>query len=126
MSKAPAAPNPKPADTPSAAEVAARCHEIQTGLGLNEVPEFDNLRAVGMGVRLALHIRGLPSVSIMAICADALQKEGKAPYETLKLAGIIRSAPDFLPERIAAGTGLVSIFLPNTESPSPSPASCAA
>lgn len=67
-----------------------------------------------------------PQGSIMAICADALQKEGKAPYETLKLAGIIRSAPDFLPERIAAGTGLVSIFLPNTESPSPSPASCAA
>jgi hypothetical protein len=44
-------------------EVAARCHEIQTGLGLMEVPEFENLRAIGMAVRLALHIRGLASVN---------------------------------------------------------------
>jgi hypothetical protein len=50
-------------------EVAARCHEIQTGLGMTEVPEFDNLRAIGMAVRLALHIPGLPAVN----------------YETLRL-----------------------------------------
>jgi hypothetical protein len=48
---------------PDPSEVAARCHEIQTGLGMTEVPEFDNLRAIGMGVRLALHIRGLPAVN---------------------------------------------------------------
>ncbi len=30
---------------------------------MTEVPEFDNLRAVGMAVRLALHIRGLPAVN---------------------------------------------------------------
>ncbi len=51
------------------AEVAARCHEIQTGLGLAEVPEFEQLQRVGMAVRLSLHIRGLASVN----------------YETLKL-----------------------------------------
>lgn len=50
-------------------EIAARCHEIQTGLRLNEVPEFETLTLVGMAVRLALHIRGLPVVN----------------YETLRL-----------------------------------------
>ena len=52
------------AKTPvSPSEIAARCHEIQTGLGLTEVPDFDNLRAVGMAVRLALHIRGLAPIA---------------------------------------------------------------
>ena len=50
-------------EKPEPKEVAARCHEIQTGLGLAEVPEFEGLRAVGMAVRLSLHIRGLPSVN---------------------------------------------------------------
>ena len=44
-------------------EIAARCHEIQTGLGFVEVPEFERLRTIGMAVRLALHIRGLPAVN---------------------------------------------------------------
>lgn len=44
-------------------ELSARCHEIQTGLGLTEVPDFDNIRTTGMAVRLALHIRGLPTVN---------------------------------------------------------------
>jgi len=52
----------EPAETPPR-EIAARCHEIQTGLGMAEVPEFENLRKVGMAVRLALHIRGLPPVN---------------------------------------------------------------
>lgn len=59
----------KKPNRPNPSEVAARCHEIQTGLGMTEVPEFDNLRAIGMAVRLALHIRGLPAVN----------------YETLRL-----------------------------------------
>jgi hypothetical protein len=50
-------------------ELAARCHEIQVGLGTTEVPEFDQLGLIGMAVRLALHIRGLPAI----------------PFETLKL-----------------------------------------
>jgi len=44
------------------AEFSARCHEIQTGLGTTEVPDFDKLLTVGMAVRLALHIRGLPPI----------------------------------------------------------------
>lgn len=52
------------------AELASRCYEIQTSLGNLEVPEFEQLRKVGMAVRLALHIRGLDVVN----------------YETLKLA----------------------------------------
>jgi len=62
-------PKSKKPNKPNPSEVAARCHEIQTGLGMTEVPEFDNLRAIGMAVRLALHIRGLPAVN----------------YETLRL-----------------------------------------
>lgn len=54
---------------PSSTDIAARAHEIQTGLGAIEVPEFDTLRAVGMAVRLALHIQGLPALK----------------YETLRL-----------------------------------------
>src|SRR6266478_5704184 len=73
------------------AEVAARCHEIQTGFGLTDVPEFEQLQRVGMAVRLALHIRGLPAVN----------------YETLKLVanhylgipiGGVRSVLDVLAE----------------------------
>jgi hypothetical protein len=52
-------------------ELAARCHEIQTGLGTTEVPEFGNLLLVGMSVRLALHVRGLASI----------------PYDVIKLVG---------------------------------------
>lgn len=44
-------------------EISARCHEIQTGLGDTEVSDFDNLRSIGMAVRLALHIRGLPTLN---------------------------------------------------------------
>jgi hypothetical protein len=55
--------SPQEPSKPSASEIAARCHEIQTGLRMKEVPEFDNLRVVGMAVRLALHIRGLPAVN---------------------------------------------------------------
>ncbi len=47
----------------ASSEVAARCHEIQTGLGMLEVPEFANLRSIGMCVRMALHIRGLPPIN---------------------------------------------------------------
>ncbi|MFZ0256573.1 MAG: hypothetical protein WAN46_13245 [Gammaproteobacteria bacterium] len=35
---------------PPPTEVAARCHEIQTGLGFTEVPEFEELRKIGMAV----------------------------------------------------------------------------
>jgi len=53
----------------SAGEVAARCHEIQVSLGATEVPEFELLSEIGMAIRLALHIRGLPAIK----------------YETLRL-----------------------------------------
>src|SRR5262245_2828722 len=43
-------------------DLAARCHEIQVSLGRTEVPEFERLVEVGMAVRLALHIRGLPLI----------------------------------------------------------------
>ena len=43
-------------------ELALRCHEMQVGLGFVEVPEFEYLSIVGMSVRLALHLRGLPLI----------------------------------------------------------------
>src|SRR5690606_17307253 len=42
------------------AVTAARCHEIQVSLATHEVPEFEAIPLIGMAVRLALHIRGLP------------------------------------------------------------------
>ena len=44
------------------AETAERCHEIQVCLGRTDVPEFESLLEIGMAVRLALHLRGLPLV----------------------------------------------------------------
>jgi hypothetical protein len=55
--------SPSKVAKPTPDEIAARAHEIQTGLGMTEVPEFDNLRAVGMAVKLALHIQGLPALN---------------------------------------------------------------
>ncbi len=42
------------------ADTAARCHEIQVCLGHTEVPDLENVLEIGMAVRLALHVRGLP------------------------------------------------------------------
>lgn len=55
-----------PAPSPNA-ELAARCHEIQVCLGTIEVPEFDNILEVGMAVRLALHLRGLPNLRFQVV-----------------------------------------------------------
>ena len=51
-------------------ELALRCHDITIGLGNKDVPDFEVITEVGLMVKLALHIRGLPII----------------PYETLKLA----------------------------------------
>lgn len=53
--------------------LAARCHEIQVGLSQLEVPHFDTLPFIGMCVRLALHLQGLPplpyeQVRLVASC----------------------------------------------------------
>ena len=47
--------------------VAARCHEIQTGLGSVEVPEFETIPELGMAVRLSLNLRGLPIVDYQVL-----------------------------------------------------------
>lgn len=52
-----------------ATHLVVRCHEIQTTLRNLEVPEFETIPELGMAVRLALHLQGLPLVA----------------YETLKL-----------------------------------------
>ena len=45
------------------------CHEVQIGLGTTSIPDFENLTLIGRATRLALHIRGLSTIS----------------YETLRL-----------------------------------------
>jgi hypothetical protein len=50
-------------------EIVSKCHDIQISLGGKEVPEFEAIPEVGMLVRLALHLRGLPMIK----------------YDTLKL-----------------------------------------
>jgi len=65
--------------------IAARCNEIQTSLGKSIVPEYDSLIIIGMAVRVALHIRGLPLID----------------YETLKLVcHYFLEIPPYVLERI--------------------------
>lgn len=44
-------------------EIAVRAHDITVCLERTSVPEFDELTKLGMAVRLALHLRGVPAVS---------------------------------------------------------------
>ena len=44
-------------------EIAARAHDITVCLERASVPEFDELTKLGMAVRLALHLRGVPAVA---------------------------------------------------------------
>jgi len=37
-------------------------YDIQSGLGNTEVPDFDELRTMGMAATLAIHLRGLPEI----------------------------------------------------------------
>lgn len=55
-----AAPNKMLTSVEQRAETAARCHEVQVCLGNTDVPDFENVLEIGMAVRLALHLRGLP------------------------------------------------------------------
>lgn len=70
--------------------LVARCHEIQAALSNREVGEFEAVIELGMALRLALHIRGLPLLN----------------YETVKLVayhylGIPRMAMDRLVKLLA-------------------------
>lgn len=65
--------------------IVARCHEIQTALASRNVPEYDELSIIGMAVKVAFHIRGLPLVD----------------YETLKLVcSSFLDIPSFVLERV--------------------------
>jgi hypothetical protein len=49
--------------SPSPEVVAVRCHDVTLSLQGAQVADFDRLLIVGMAVRLALHLRGVPAVS---------------------------------------------------------------
>ena len=75
-------------DEISRSDLAVRCHEIQTGLGRTEVPEFEQIVLVGMAVRLALHIRGLPPISfeiLKLVASHFLQISAVAVRPVLEL-----------------------------------------
>lgn len=58
--------------TTNKVNVASKCYEIQVSLGNKMVPEFEAIPEIGMLVRLALHLRGLPIIK----------------YDTLKLVAL--------------------------------------
>jgi uncharacterized protein YuzE len=56
---------PKTTETlepPSGARLAVRCHDVTVSLRDRQVGDFDQLVVLGMAVRLALHLRGVPAV----------------------------------------------------------------
>ena len=72
----------------SLSDIAVRCHEIQTGLGRTEVPEFEQIVLIGMAVRLALHIRGLPAIPfeiVKLVASHYLQISSVAIRHVLEL-----------------------------------------
>ena len=73
----------------------ARCHEVQTCLGSKDVPEFDDLVIVGMAVRTAVLIRGLPLIEyekLKLVCSHFLQ----IPTVALKRVVEILAEVDFV------------------------------
>jgi len=53
-------------------DIVSKCHDIQVCLGNKTIPEYDAISEIGMMVRLALHIRGLPQIdyTILKLVAD--------------------------------------------------------
>jgi len=80
--------------------LAARCHEIQTSLGNKIVPEFDDLSIVGMAVKVALHIRGLPLID----------------YEVLKMVcNHFLDIPPFVVQRVVTLLAEIQFVILQTE-----------
>ncbi|MBI4219435.1 MAG: hypothetical protein HY682_04765 [Chloroflexi bacterium] len=50
-------------EPPAGALLAARCHDVTVCLRGKAVADFDQLTIIGMAVRLALHLRGVPAVA---------------------------------------------------------------
>ncbi|MCP3105314.1 hypothetical protein LZ198_41250 [Myxococcus sp. K15C18031901] len=59
-------------EMPKGADLAVRCHDVAVSLDGRQVGEFEDLVLLGMAVRLALQMRGLPAV----------------PYELLRKVGL--------------------------------------
>lgn len=59
-------------NTSSRIEVVNKCHDIQVSLENKSVPEYESVAEIGMMVRLALHLRGLPQIDykILKLVAD--------------------------------------------------------
>ncbi|MDR2955064.1 MAG: hypothetical protein LBV43_08280 [Prevotella sp.] len=53
-------------------DMVNKCHDIQVSIGNKTIPEYDAISEIGMMVRLALHIRGLPQINydILKLVAD--------------------------------------------------------
>lgn len=70
------------------ATTVARCHEVQIALGLRNVPEYDHLTLVGMAVKVALHIRGLPAIdyeTLKLVCSHLLDVPSFAVEQVVRL-----------------------------------------
>jgi hypothetical protein len=50
-------------EMPKGAELAVRCHDVAVSLDGKQVGEFEDLVLLGMAIKLALQMRGLPVVA---------------------------------------------------------------
>lgn len=59
-------------DASSRIEIVNKCHDIQVSLENKSVPEYEAVAEIGMMVRLALHLRGLPQIDyeVLKLVAD--------------------------------------------------------
>jgi len=103
----------KPTDSKqelTATEIAARALEIQTGLGRTEIPEFEMLSVVGMAVRLALHIQGLPAIKyeILKLVANHYLE-----IPTVSVRRIVEVLADVEFVKLQAAGKTINIIVPN-------------
>jgi hypothetical protein len=94
---------------PDAHILVARCNEIQTSLGGKDVPEFEAIPELGMAVRLALHIRGLPLIDYQVLRLVASNHLG---IPTLAVERIVRLLAEVEFLRIQSTGSTITGILP--------------
>lgn len=75
-------------DKPTPQEIAVRAHDITVCLERTSVSDFDELTKLGMAVRLALHLRGVPAVTytlLREVAIHLLDFPGAAVRPVLEL-----------------------------------------
>ncbi len=95
---------------PDDAITPVRCHDITVSLGTKQVPEFERLLVIGMAVRLALHLRGVPAVDYDLLKLVALHVLG-IPVLALHAVVQLLAEVDFI--RVDSRGSTVKSIIPN-------------